>query len=356
MRLIITGGGTGGHLIPGITLAERFIEKGHQVLFVCGKGDIDLMLLSRSNIPFNALPARGFARKSIIKKIWAVCILIFSLLWAIKIIIRYSPDCVIGVGGYASMPISLAAVLLRKPLFLQEQNSVPGIANRFLARFAKEIYLGFEMAKKSLPERKCIISGNPLRKEFLNLVRPQNDDRVFRILVLGGSQGSVGLNNMVKDALESLKRRGVRFYCIHQAGHNNTEKLKREYNQIGMDKAVEVHAFIDNIWEYYLTSDIVICRAGAITVSEVIATESVAIFVPLSWSSGNHQYYNAMSLVEDNAAYLIKEEDGSDDLADLIEELYISDEKIEIARGRIRLHKKEDPTGKIVKRIVVLCS
>ncbi|VFQ42449.1 undecaprenyldiphospho-muramoylpentapeptide beta-N-acetylglucosaminyltransferase [Desulfoluna butyratoxydans] len=319
-RLVVAGGGTGGHLFPGIAIAKAFCRKkpGTRVLFIGTDKAFEKKCVTREGFHHTAAGASGIKGLGLKKKLAAAVKLPLSVVGCMVKLIRFRADAVVGVGGFSSGPVILAAWLLRRPVVLHEQNSVPGIANRLSARFAKKIYLTFPGSAAWFPEEKCILSGNPVREEILGIEPSQRDTASPTLLVVGGSQGAVALNRAVTEALPRLKAMGLT--VIHQCGDADVERVKACY--AGAEVNGEVLAFIDNMSGAYARADLVLCRAGATTLAELTAIGKGAVLVPFPHATDNHQEINARYLEDNGAARMILEADlTGNGLADLLEEL-----------------------------------
>lgn len=319
-RLVVAGGGTGGHLFPGIAIAKAFCKKrpGTRVLFIGTDRPFEQKCVAREGFHHAAAGASGIKGLGLRKKMTAVAKLPLAVIGCMIKLIRFRADAVVGVGGFSSGPVILAAWLLRRPVVLHEQNSVPGIANRLSARFAREIHLTFPGSSAWFPAGKCTLSGNPVREEILGVEAKQGLSAPPTLLVVGGSQGAVALNRAVTEALPRLKALGL--YIIHQCGEADVERVKTCYADAGANG--EVLSFIDNMSGAYARADLVLCRAGATTLAELTAMGKGAILVPFPHATDNHQEINARYLEHHGAARVILESNlTGDGLARLIETL-----------------------------------
>lgn len=353
MKIIIAGGGTGGHLYPGIAVAEEFMNrptpekiKKEDITFVGTTRGIESKVIPKEGFGIRYLRAEGIIGKSFFKKIRAIAVFMFSILDALKILREINPDIVIGVGGYASVATVLVARLKGIPTMVLEQNSVPGFANRMLAKFVHIIAVSYQESMLFFPKDKTYFTGNPIRKQILfgsdesaYKLFPLNKEK-FKIFVFGGSSGASSINNCIVEALKYLTdlRHNIQF--LHQTGQKDYEKIKETYNKLGFRGIIL--PFIYNMAEAYKISDIVICRAGASTLSEITALGKPAILIPYPHAAYNHQEQNARKLQEIGAARMILEREMSGDvLAQAIRELYL-DEKL-----RSKMQKTAAVFGKI---------
>lgn len=319
-RLVVAGGGTGGHLFPGIAIAKALCKKqpDTRVLFIGTEKAFEKKCVTREGFHHAVAGASGIKGLGLRKKLAAAIKLPLAILGCMIKLIRFRADAVVGVGGFSSGPVILAAWLLRRPVVLHEQNSVPGIANRISARFAKIIYLTFPGSEAWFPSGKCRLSGNPVREEILGIETKKRGSASPTLLVVGGSQGAVALNRAITDALPHLKKMGL--FLIHQCGEADVERVKTCYEKTEMNG--EVLPFIDNMSRAYARADLVLCRAGATTLAELTAIGKGAILVPFPHATDNHQEINARYLEENGAARMILESSLSgEELARLVETL-----------------------------------
>ena len=308
LRLAIAGGGTGGHLFPGIAVARECLGRNPEsrVLFVGTDREFEKQILAESGFRHTAISAAGIKGLGLFKKIRALGCIPKGIAQAAGILGRFRPDVVLGVGGYSSGPVGLAAWLRRIPVVLHEQNLLPGITNRLLARFARRIYLSFEQTRLAADTAKLLLTGNPVRAEFLSGSEKAATDKPFTVLVSGGSQGAHGINTAVCDALPNLSQ-GARMHFIHQTGPADEKAVAAAYKEAGI--SCEVRPFFRNMAARYHAADLVICRAGATTVAEITAMGKAVIFVPFPHAADNHQVLNARTLADSGAALMVEEKD-----------------------------------------------
>lgn len=310
-RFLMMAGGTGGHIFPALAVAEALSSEGHQVSWLGSSGGMEETLVPNKNIPLYTVKVKGFRGKGLLGKVIAPLLLLKSLAESLIILLKLKPQVVIGFGGFAAAPGGLASWLLRKPLVIHEQNSVAGSTNKLLSKFAKKCLVAFPNSLKE-----GIHIGNPVRTSLLN-VRLQREvydkeisARRFRVLVIGGSLGAKALNDVVPKAL-SLFPTEVRPDIWHQTGRDKKQAVVEAYKTQGIDARID--EFIDDVEDAYQWADVLICRAGALTVSEVMVTGIPAIFVPLPSAIDNHQYFNAKWLTDKNAAWLIEQKELTDE-------------------------------------------
>lgn len=315
--MIIAAGGTGGHFYPGLVLGQELKKRGCKVTFICRKDDSCRRILTANHFSFFELSFHGLPRKPSFK-IFSFSYLLFrSLFSAFAIMRSFKPDVVIGMGGYISFPAALAAYLMRIPVVIHEQNALPGAANRTLSFFASKIAVSFEESEKYFAKSKTIFTGNPVRPELF-AARPADAYAKFglsadkvTIFVFGGSQGAVKLNHTVLLTIPLLNELRSRIQFIHITGkrEGEAEWAKNEYEKLGLKAAV--FEYLDDIASAYAIADIIICRSGAMTVSELSILHKPAILVPFPHATGNHQEFNAQNLVNKGNAMMIRENDFS---------------------------------------------
>lgn len=308
MRMLIAGGGTGGHLFPGIALAEEVVTRhpDNRVLFVGTARGIEARAVPQAGFPLELIEATGVKGRGPIG--WATGLLRLprAILQSIRILRRWKPDVVVGVGGYASFPVVLAAVLLRIPAAVQEQNALPGLTNRVLGRLVQAAFVAFDEAKPWFPASRTWNVGNPIRKALMdNFLRPRTPHEKFRLLVFGGSQGAHAINVAVVEAVRELGELRDRIEILHQTGARDLEATKKGYEAIGFP--ARVVEFIEDMSSAYANSDLVVCRAGATTLAELTIAKKAAILIPFPQAADNHQEVNARSLVDRGAAVMIRQ-------------------------------------------------
>ena len=310
VRVMIAGGGTGGHLFPGIALAEEVSTRDarNDVVFVGTNRGLEARVVPASGFKFEAISSRGLKGMGPVKLFLGLATLPVSFFESWSLLRRYKPDVVVGVGGYSSGPVVMAAWLQGLPTAVQEQNALPGLTNRILGRFVKAVFLAFEEAVDSFPPARCHVIGNPIRRKLMeNFLRPHQQvaGGPFEVLVFGGSLGAKGLNSRMLDALDHLKDLQGSLRFTHQTGKNDLEAVKAGYAAKGFDATVV--EFIDDMSEAYAKSALVICRAGATTLAELTVCKKASILVPFPFATDDHQAVNARAMVEAGAAVMFRE-------------------------------------------------
>lgn len=332
MRVIIAGGGTGGHLFPGLAIAEEFRNRDDstEVIFVGTEYGIEARVVPREGYTIKFLRAEGLVGVSVVKKIKAIIKMGFSFVDSYKIIRTVRPDIVIGVGGYASGATVLTAYFMSIPTMILEQNSIPGLTNRTLGRFVKTVCIAYQESIAFFPKAKTFLTGNPVRKQILKgniesayrLFSLEKD--LFTIFVFGGSLGAKSINMAVVSALNDLYDLKDKIQFLHQTGMADYENIRQAYRKLGFRGTIT--PFIYQMGEAYAVADIVISRAGATTLAELTALGKPAILIPYPYAAGHHQELNARKLFEIGAARMIlNSELKGESLAQNVRELYMNE-------------------------------
>ena len=304
-RLLIMAGGTGGHVFPGLAVAAELAAQNWQIHWLGTSGRMEAQIVPQAGYPISFIDVVGVRQNGVATLLLAPFKIIKATIQAHRVIKKFQPHVVIGMGGFASGPGGVATWLNRFPLILHEQNAVPGLTNRLLSRIAKRVLTGFN---KTFPgqglgqSNKYSWVGNPVRQEFTELPIKSSVDLPLNLLVVGGSLGARVLNETVPLALADMKLINVR----HQTGAGHLATVQQTYAQcVNESNSYQIIEFIDDMPEAYAWADLIICRAGALTVAEVSAAGVAAIFVPLPHAVDDHQTKNAQTLVNIQAAYLL---------------------------------------------------
>ncbi len=308
--MVVAGGGTGGHLFPGLATAREMKRRrpDAEILFVTGERRMETRILAGSgfqqvSIRVQALKGRGGAGA-----LASLGLLPQSLISSRRILRRFAPGVVLGVGGYSAGPVCLAARVLGIPTAIHEQNSYPGLTNRLLCRVVDRVFLSFEESRAGFSRGTCILTGNPVREEILSVAPMNSDpDRPLHVLVVGGSQGARRVNTAVADALLVLKNRGRTVSLVHQTGDSDYERVLGLYTERGLPGVVT--PFIDDMADAYAEADLVVGRAGASTVAELSVVGRPSILIPYPHSTNDHQVTNARALSDAGGAVLLLERD-----------------------------------------------
>jgi UDP-N-acetylglucosamine--N-acetylmuramyl-(pentapeptide) pyrophosphoryl-undecaprenol N-acetylglucosamine transferase len=308
--VLIAGGGTGGHLYPGIALAEEVVTRHHanQVVFVGTERGLEARVVPQSGYKLETIRAQGLKGKGFVGLIKGLLALPLAFIESIRILQRQKPDVVVGVGGYASGPVVLAAALLGVPTAVQEQNALPGLTNKVLGRFVRVVFTAFEEARPFFPSRKVQLVGNPIRRKLMeNFLRSRVAHEKFCLLVFGGSLGARGINQRMIDALDHLQDIKDQLHIVHQTGKKDLETVRQGYEAKGFASQAEVVEFIEDMSSAYAKAELVICRAGATTLSELTVAKKASILIPFPFATDNHQEVNAQALVKAGAALMFRE-------------------------------------------------
>jgi UDP-N-acetylglucosamine--N-acetylmuramyl-(pentapeptide) pyrophosphoryl-undecaprenol N-acetylglucosamine transferase len=325
--MLIAGGGTGGHLFPGVAVAAELkaLRPALKLTFVSTGKTLESEVLARAGYALEPLSVRAFRGAGLLDRVKALAALPEAVTVALGVIKKYHPAAVLAVGGYAAFPMGVAARLKGVPLLVQEQNAVPGLTNRLLARLARVVFISFAAAESRFPAGKSLLAGNPVRGELIAQARTaaaQRPDQAtaLRLLVLGGSQGARSLNQAVCAALPLLADRRERLFITHQTGVNDEAAVRKAYARVGQPG--EVAAFFNDMGRLYGLAHLCLCRAGAGTACELAAVGRAAVLVPYPYAAGDHQTANARSLAEAGAAVLVTDSELSGEkVAALVAEL-----------------------------------
>ncbi|MBO0858887.1 MAG: undecaprenyldiphospho-muramoylpentapeptide beta-N-acetylglucosaminyltransferase [Chloracidobacterium sp.] len=303
LSVIIAGGGTGGHIYPGVAIAQEFRRRDAdtQILFVGTARGLETKIVPREGFNLELIEVSALKRVGYVNRIKSLLTLPKSLLAVRSLIKRVRPDVVIGVGGYASGPVVLMAALMDAPTLVAEQNALPGFTNRALARFVKAAAISFEEAREFFGE-KAEITGNPVRAEFFD-APPKQAGAVIHVLITGGSQGARAINDAMIGALTMLVEEKARVSFTHQTGENDYYRVRDAYEQAGM--RADVRVFIEKMVDEFAAADLVISRAGATTVAELAAAGKPAIMVPFPFAADDHQRKNAEAVERAGAGRMI---------------------------------------------------
>lgn len=316
IRLMLTGGGTGGHLFPAIATAEALGARcpGSQVLFVGTRRRMDKTSLEQYGYATCSIHSEGLKGKDLLAMIRGLALLPLSCLEAMIHILRFRPDLVLGVGGYVTAPVLVAAWILRIPTLIHEQNSVPGLANRKVSSLVTRICLSLPGSEKCFPPEKTVLTGNPVRRALLDLSKEDDtgEGGVPTLLVLGGSLGAHRVNDLVTSAfaLGILGLKGVR--VIHQTGPADAQEVEARYRRYGIE--ARVAPFFTDMAAIYREADFLVSRAGATTLAELAVLGKPALLIPYPHAADNHQQKNAQYYVEGGGAVMYIEKELTPEL------------------------------------------
>jgi UDP-N-acetylglucosamine--N-acetylmuramyl-(pentapeptide) pyrophosphoryl-undecaprenol N-acetylglucosamine transferase len=311
--ILVMAGGTGGHVYPALAVAEALRAKSRDIIWLGTRRGLEARVVPAADIPIEWVSVSGLRGKGKLTLLMAPFRLCFALLQSLRIVARHRPAVVLGMGGFVSGPGGLAAWLLRRPLIIHEQNAVSGLTNRLLARLARVVLQAFPGSFSA--SVKAISVGNPVRADIAAIVEPATRmagrDGPLRLLVLGGSQGALALNRVLPAALARI-RKDVSLTVRHQSGERTLAQAEDAYREAGVE--VQLLPFIEDMAEAYQWADLVVCRAGALTVAEIAAAGLAAIFIPFPAAVDDHQTANATPMMEAGAATIIAESELNDEM------------------------------------------
>ena len=321
---IIMAGGTGGHIFPALAVAEQLQKSGARIHWIGTHDGMESELVPRYNYDISFIPVKGVRGKGRVSLLQAPFRIMKSLWLVLKVIRRLKPVAVLGMGGFVSGPGCVAAWLLRKPLVLHEQNAVLGLTNRLGAPFATRLLEAFPNTFAS--GKKVTCTGNPLRAMSPAATPPFTGDRALRLLVLGGSRGAAAINESIPEALAKMMPHAPEVW--HQTGKNNYERTVAAYDEVGV--TARISPFIDAMHNAYEWADLVVCRAGALTVAELAQNGTPAILVPYPWHRDQQQLRNARYLTDRQAAILLEQRDMNENtLSELLTSLINDPERLQ---------------------------
>lgn len=361
MKVIISGGGTGGHIYPAIAIANTLKQQdpSTSILFVGARGKMEMQKVPEASYPIVGLNIAGFQRK----KLWRNFSLPFKLLaslWkARKVLRKFRPDVVIGTGGYASAPILYMAAKRGIPTIIQEQNASPGFTNKLLARYVDKVCVAYEGMEQHFPKKKLVITGNPVREDLLNLAEQKQAAYAHFglvpnkpcLLVLGGSLGAKTINESILQSLDLLLEAGLQLIWI--TGQVYFEALQTQLTP-QQRAAVKLYPFIESIHLAYAVANIVVARAGAGTIAELCIAQKPTIFVPSPNVTNDHQTKNVLPLIAKDAAVLVEDNEAEQILAQELVKLLQSEERRNKLASHIKIFARPQATTAIVQAMTTL--
>jgi UDP-N-acetylglucosamine--N-acetylmuramyl-(pentapeptide) pyrophosphoryl-undecaprenol N-acetylglucosamine transferase len=326
LRVLVAGGGTGGHLYPGIAIADEIrTASGGKAVFVGTARGLETRLVPAAGFPLELVTVSGLKRMGLRGVMRGLMRLPAAFLESARILRRHRPDVVLGVGGYASGPLVFTAALLGYPTAIQEQNSLPGFTNRVLGRLVKRVFVAFDDAAARFARRKVRFLGNPVRRSFLDraiAAAPTDEGRA--IVILGGSQGSRAVNELASGMVRVLDARGRLPPIIHQTGADQFAEMQVNYAALGYGDRVDVRAFIDDMPAVLSQAAVCVARAGALTLAELAIMRRPAILIPLPTAADDHQTLNAMEFERAGAAIVLPQADASATrLGDVVDQILL---------------------------------
>lgn len=349
-NILIMAGGTGGHIYPALAVADKLKEEGFHPFWLGSEKGMEERVVPGHGYPLFKINVSGVRGNGVLRLLFTPFMLMIALCQALMIMIKIRPAVVLGMGGFASGPGGVAAWLMRIPLLIHEQNAIAGLTNKLLAPLAVSVMTAFPNVFKE--SKKLTVTGNPVRESITDIVEPEKryakrDVNVLKILVLGGSLGARKLNEVLPKAISAMGDE-IQYEIKHQCGEKHIRNTRKIYEQYNVD--VEVLPFINDMAAVYSWADIVICRAGALTIAELAASGLASILVPYPYAVDDHQTSNANYLVKKDAAILIQEAQlNSEKIKDLLNRFYHSPEQLLQMAIKARLLAKPTAATDVAK-------
>lgn len=354
MKIIVSAGGTGGHIYPALAIINKFKEKEKnlEVLYIGTHNRMEKDIVPKQGIKYEELEIYGFSKKDLKRDVKNIFLINKAYKKCLKIMQEFKPDFVLGIGGYVTYPVIKAAHKLGIKTFIHEQNSIPGKTNKTLAKYATLIGVSFPDSNKIFPKEKTFLSGNPVATNAVTVKRMDKTILGFQkdkklVVIVAGSLGSKTVNNKLKEMLKEVK--GKDYEVLYITGSNLYEEFIKD---LEIPKNVKVVPYIDNLSALLKSADLVVTRAGASIMSEIAALRLPAIFIPSPYVANNHQYYNALELKKKNCCELIEEKDLKDNiLVEKIDELFKNNERLNTFRNNLNATAITDSSDRIYNKI-----
>lgn len=360
MKVLIAGGGTGGHLFSGVAIAKQLQKEyeNHRIIFVGTKNGIEARVVPKEGFKLSCISVAGLKRVGLVKTVLGLLKLPLAAIQSLWVVLRNWPDVAIGVGGYASGPVILAAWILRRPCIIIEQNSYAGVTNRILGKFVKYVITHFKRSEKFFEKTKIKQLGNPVRPEIVQRAKAieynKENTEKLRIFVTGGSQGAHAINETLKACLPLMESLSDKISIVHQCGKADEPELKVAYEKSVIDGVAT--AFIDDMLSAYDNADLVICRAGASTIAEITIAGKPALFVPLPTAADDHQTMNATELAEAKGGWLVKQSEFTPQfLAGFIKDRLENAGELEEVAQKAKSLGKPDAAENVVELLHQMC-
>lgn len=358
-KFIIAGGGTGGHIFPAVAIADALKQHlpDSEILFVGASGRMEMEKVPQAGYKIIGLEVVGLQRSLTLKNLLFPFKLLKSLFQAFKVVRNFKPDACIGVGGYASGPVLFIATLLGIKIYIQEQNSYPGITNKILSKFARKIFVAYDNLNGFFRPEKIVLTGNPVRKDISGVLPAKEDALQFfglqedkkTILVIGGSLGARTINEAIEKNLDVFTNNGIQL--LWQTGKIYYDGILDRTK--GKDTAaVKIHQFIREMNMAYSAADMIISRAGALSISELCIVGKPVILIPSPNVSEDHQTKNAMALVNKHAAVLMKDNEAKEKLGDVVSDFIKDEQRLHEFASNIRKLAKTNAANEIVEEII----
>lgn len=353
MRYLISGGGTGGHIFPAVSIANALkeLDPEAEILFVGALGRMEMERVPQAGYEIVGLPVRGFDRKKPWKNVSVLIDLSKSIRQVKKIIRDFKPNVGVGVGGYASGAAMWAAAKMGIPILLQEQNGFAGVTNKILKDKAAKICVAYEGMEKFFPADKIILTGNPVRQNLLD-GRKSEDDGRKTLLIIGGSLGARTINEAVIAGLKELTNAGIK--VVWQTGKVYYEKCKSAWEAAGSPANIECLDFLSDMPDRYANADLVVSRAGASSISEICLLGKPAILVPSPNVAEDHQTHNAMALVNKDAAMLVRDAEAAEKLIATALELLNDPKRLKTLQTNVLKLAQKDSAKRIAEEVIAL--
>ena len=360
-RFFVTGGGTGGHIYPALAVADALTQDGAKVFYVGNKRNMEYELASKKGYKFLHVSVKGMPRGLNPKFFWWGVKLVKAILYSIRYIKKYKPNAVFATGGYVSAPMIFACRITKTPYMMHDCDAMPGLVTRRLSKRAKYVSLAFEKAKKYISNKHAIVTGNPIREQFKNMSKNEArnilglNNTKLTLVVMGGSQGAKSINNATVELLKEFSQE-LNLQVIFQTGKKNyndiIEHLKQIYPAWEQDKNLIIRPYFDNMISVLKSADIVISRAGSLSLSEICASDVAPIIIPYPYAAANHQRVNAKSLYENGACIYIEDADLEPNiLRNTIMELINNPVKMNYLKQNSSYLAKPEATTKIVELV-----
>lgn len=352
MKLVITGGGTGGHIFAGVAIAQEFLSqsKGNDVLFIGSESGLETRLVPKAGLKLETLKLGKLVGQGMAAKVVTLAQIPGAVFKCMRLLKSFKADMVVGVGGYAAGPCMVAARILGIPCGVLEQNSVMGFTNKIAASLAQHVFIAFDEIPAGAPAEKCLVTGNPARSNMT--AAAAKSAKPFVLFAFGGSQGANGINKIMIEAAKDLLPIKDQVRIIHQTGERDYNWVIKSYAELGMP--AEVHKFIDDMQSMYNKASLVVCRAGSGTISELGATRNAAVFIPFPFAAGNHQEVNARVVERAGGAFvLIQGKSNGSELASMIRRLMAEPAELDKMRENMAQFYRPDAARRIVETMKV---
>lgn len=356
MKVVITAGGTGGHIFPALALISKLKEKDKnvEILYIGTTNRMEKDIIPKEGIPYIGIEMKGLNRKNIFKNIDVMKTYLKAVSKAKAELTKFKPDIVIGFGGYISAPVIYAAHKLKIKTIIHEQNSIPGVSNKFLSRYVDKVLVSFKESIKDFPNDKTIYTGNPRSEQIKDIEKIDKTTLDFKkdkalIIIVMGSLGSLTMTKKLKETLPLFKNKDYQVLLITGKDYYD------EYKDIKLSSNVKLVPFVDNLLGLMKDADLIVTRSGASTIAEITSIGLPAIMVPSPYVTNNHQYVNAKSLEDDGACIILKEEDfDKNSLVDLLDKTINDKKKLNSMRSALLKRGVTDSATRIYEEIIKL--